>query len=158
MRAGSGLFRLSASAVIEPEGADVLDGLLPGLVLGLGDDGSPFMALGRIDGRGDTAERRSVVRRSRQGLNSPQADWALELPDVGMVSILGAELELVEGERPRMLITGRIRTQEVVDLLVGVGGFEREGARKIVAETLGYTVETLPAELPFRILANGEAG
>jgi hypothetical protein len=48
-----------------------------------------------------------------------------------------------------VILQGGLSTEDVVDTLVLMGGMDREGAKKILANLLGYTVETLPEFLPF---------
>ena len=46
-------------------------------------------------------------------------------------------------------------TDEVIALVVATGAFEEDAARSFVAETLGYTVATLPDTLPLELAATG---
>jgi hypothetical protein len=51
----------------------------------------------------------------------------------------------------QLVLTGQLLTEAVITALVDVGGFEPDGARRIIAATLGYTADTLPAAVPFRV-------
>ena len=46
-------------------------------------------------------------------------------------------------------IEGRLATARVIELLVSVGGFDTQGARRIVASVLGFTPNTLPERVSF---------
>lgn len=90
---------------------------------------------------------------------SGPADLALSLQNVGDLVVLDAVITLDEGTAPdrrSLMIEGEMRTQDIVDLLVGVGGFDQEGARMLVADVLGYTPETLPERIDFGVSAVGE--
>lgn len=144
-----------------PAGATVLNGLLPGLVLGPGDDGEPFLAVGRLDDEGELAAHGSLQRRPRRAIGSGHesgpAELAMHIATVGVVHVLGAVLTLDDSDPDavRLRIEGEMRTQEVIDLLVGVGGFEPEGARELVADLLDYTPETLPEREALIVNATG---
>lgn len=152
------VFPKGSLKVREPAAAVLLEGMLPGFVVGTGEDENPFMALGRLDVAGDrVAARGSLLRRSRSGNVSPASDLAMFVQGVGDVVVKGAELELedVDSVQPRLWIRGEMSTGGIVDLLVEVGGFNREGARKLVADVLGATPDTLPAYVDFRLEARG---
>lgn len=146
------LFPKGSLRVEYPEGANLLDGLMPGLVLGAGDDGAPFFALGRVDDEGEVSAAGSLVRRPRSGLASGAQDLVMSIEAVGDVNVYEAELTLeapaaaTGADEVHLRMQGIMRTQEVIDLLVGVGGFEPQGARELVARVLDYTPESLPAE------------
>ncbi len=149
------LFPKRSLKIEAPEGAALLEGLLPGLSVGLGDDGEPFWVLGRVDD-GALAAKGTLLRRTRDGLTSGPADLTLELKNVGPATVYDAVLQVSADARLRL--EGKLRTSEIVALLVSVGGFEPEGAREAVAEILGYTPRTLPELLPFTIGAQGREG
>lgn len=153
------VFKKGSLKIEAPKGAEIIESLLPGFVIGLGDSEGPFMVLGRLDARRvELSAQGSLIRRPRAGLLSPSADLALTLKDVGDVRVYGASLQLEEGQGPddrHLKIEGELRTGELVDLLVSVGGFEPVGAREFVAGVLDYTPERLPDVLPFSIEARG---
>ena len=148
------VFPKKSLKVKSPAGGAIIEGLLPGFEVGLGDDGTPFWAIGRIDGPEPVATRGTLLRRARSGDTSGPESLTLDLKDVGAVTVHGARLTIAE---QRLVIEGDMVTQEIIDLLVGVGGFEPEGARTIVAGVLEFTPETLPARIPFRIEAKAAA-
>jgi hypothetical protein len=129
--------------------------LLPGLVLGEGDDGEPFFALGRLDGR-KAAATSSVERRGRRDRRSAPADFAVELPRVGALTVKGAAFEVLD-QGAAIAIEGALETQQVVELIVGTGGFDLPGARTLVARTLGFTPASLPASVPLRLVGTTES-
>ena len=50
---------------------------------------------------------------------------------------------------------GLLGTDQVIDLLVSVGGFNRDGARELIAGILGYPPDQLPAQVSFHVGAAG---
>jgi hypothetical protein len=58
---------------------------------------------------------------------------------------------VVEDETSPAVLTGALDTEAVIGAVVAIGGFEPRGARGIVASTLGYTPDTLPERVAFRI-------
>jgi hypothetical protein len=145
--------------ITAPDGADLIQGLLPGLVIGLGTDaGGEFLALGRVDGDEVVVAKDTVQVRPRAGLASVAGDLTLVLKNVGNVTVFDAVVQVGEGTGAAartLTITGELSTDEVIALVVATGGFDELGARDVVAGTLGYTAETLPAMLPFTIAATG---
>ena len=148
--------------IVEPAGAAVIEGLLPGLVVGPGEDASgPFLALGQT-GAQPIVERGTVQRLTRTGSTTGSTtaatDIAFELRNVGRITVDDAILTLADGTGPtdrRLSIAGGLSTAEVIALIVSTGGFDAQGAREVVATQLGYTPETLPERLTFRIVAVG---
>ena len=152
------VFRKGSIEVLEPAGAGIVAGVLPGFVVGLGRDADDFAVLGRLDGRRDVASQGALWRRGRSGLRSGPEDLAIELPNIGTLTVWQAivDIEEAEGEMPpRLLIEGELETAEVIDLLVGVGGFRPSGARSIIASLLGFSPDTLPLRIHFRGEADG---
>jgi hypothetical protein len=153
------VFEKGRLKVKEPEGAAIIQGLMPGLVLGEGNDGSDYLALGTIEeDEALIAEQGSIQRRDRTGSVSGPQDLTLVLKGVGVINIYEAVMDLQEGNGPEgrlLVITGRMVIQEIVDLLVSVGGFDEEGALELVATILDYTPDTLPEDVDFRIEAFG---
>jgi hypothetical protein len=142
-----------ALRITNPAGASILNGVLPGFAVGTGRDAEgEFMLLGRIDGASPRSARGSLLRRAAEGARSGPADLAVDLQGVGALTVEGATLTLREGEGPtrRVLgIEGRLATERVIELLVSVGGFDTQGARRIVASVLGFTPNTLPERVSF---------
>jgi hypothetical protein len=48
-------------------------------------------------------------------------------------------------------VRGDLATQAIIDAIVAIGGFEPVGARRLVAQTLGFTPDTLPVTVPFEV-------
>lgn len=153
------VFSKGSLKVVKPSGASLLNGLLPGFVIGSGTDaGGDFLVLGRLDAKDDVESHGSLQRRDANGLASVKGDLSLELAKVGRVTIHGATITVDEGtgaDARRLDIRGVMRTDDIVDLLVSVGGFEREGAFKLVAEVLGTTPDEMPAEVEAVVEAKG---
>jgi hypothetical protein len=55
----------------------------------------------------------------------------------------------------QLTIHGQLRIDEVVDLMVKAGGFERNGARVVLAVTLGFLPGRLPESFPIALHADG---
>lgn len=152
-------FVKGALDITAPAGAGLIEGLLPGLVIGLGTDaGGEFLVLGQALADPPVVERGTVVRRGRTGLTSGPADLQLELRNVGPITVFGAVITVSDGSGPTartLQITGELSTDEVIALIVATGGFDETGAREVVAGQLGYTPETLPARVPLDVRAMG---
>jgi hypothetical protein len=112
------------------------------------------MVLGRVDGAELVSAAGSLIRRARSGNQSGPADLDLELPNVGTITVFGAVIT-VDPNASTLRITGDMSTQQIIDRIVGVGGFDEPGARELVADILGYTPSTLPAMVAFVIDATG---
>jgi hypothetical protein len=145
--------------VTAPSGATLIEGLLPGFAVGLGTDGAgDFLALGQLDTAGAELTNGSLQRRARVGAATTAGDLTLTLAKLGTITIAGATLRVDDGGGPadrHLTITGRLSTDEVIQLVVTAGGFDAKGARDVVAGTLGYTAATLPAEVAFTATAAG---
>jgi hypothetical protein len=158
-------FRKSRLKVVEPRGAAAIEGLLPGAVIGLGTfAGDDVMLFGVVEETVDdtalvVAERGKIHLRGRTGLVSESGDLALDLRGVGQVTVKDAVLAVsLDDTRPDgalLDITGTLFTDDIIALLVSVGGFDEEGARSLVASLLEYTVDTLPPDIPFSLRADG---
>lgn len=99
-----------------------------------------------------------MQRRARSGASSGPADLAVELARFGRITVFGAVVAVGDGSGAAdrtLAIAGELATDDIVQLLVQTGAFDADGARSIVAATLGYTVATLPARIAFRIEATG---
>jgi hypothetical protein len=158
-------FRKGRLKVVEPRGAAAIEGLLPGAVIGIGTFAAQnVMIFGVVETSVDdigevVAERGKLVTRSRTGLVSESGDLALDLRGVGQVTVTDAVIVVsYDDARPDGVlldIAGTLFTDDIVALLVSVGGFDEEGARSLVASLLEYTVDTLPPEIPFSLRADG---
>lgn len=152
-------FPKGSIAVLEPSGASLIEGLLPGFIIGFGDDAAgSFLALGRVDVEPPMVAHGTLQRRTRSGGASVAGDLTLALKSVGVITVYDAVVSVADGTGPTaraLTISGELSTDEIVDLVVATGGFDAQGAKEIVATTLGYTVETLPARLPMTLGAVG---
>jgi len=78
----------------------------------------------------------------------------LTLDRVGAITVRGAIIEIRrDGGGRRLRLTGQVASDELIERLLGVGGFDRTGARRVVASTLGYTAATLPATIEVELAA-----
>jgi hypothetical protein len=151
------VFPRGSLQAVDPSGASILNGLMPGLEIGFGDDGAQFLVLGRIDGDEPLSTAGSLQKRSRAGSATAAENLTLELRTVGKVTVHQAVIEVTDGNGPtdrKLAIRGQMKSQEVIDLLVSVGGFDQEGARRIIKEVLG--LDPLPEEIPFELGATGK--
>ncbi|HEY4176399.1 MAG TPA: hypothetical protein VGM90_06190 [Kofleriaceae bacterium] len=150
-------FPKGALAITQPTGAAVLNGLLPGLAVGLGTDAADFMAVGTL-ASGTEVTAHSVTKAARTGNVSASFDLAVELKNVGVATVYGAVVTLGNGTGStdrHLTVTGELSTDEIIQLIVNTGGFDAEGARNVVAQQLGYTPATLPARVTVTIEAVG---
>ncbi|MCC6873054.1 MAG: hypothetical protein IT378_02005, partial [Sandaracinaceae bacterium] len=60
----------------------------------------------------------------------------------------GAVVRLADAASP-VVLTGSLDTEAVIAAVVAIGGFDERGARGIVASTLGFSPDTLPASVAF---------
>lgn len=152
------LFRKGSLRITQPMGASLLNGTLPGFEVGTGTDATgDFMALGRVDNDGGVSARGSLTRRARSGMSSGPQDLDLDVSGVGALTVFGSTITLdTAGDRPIMAIAGELSTQRVIELLISVGGFDEQGARRLVASILGFTPMTLPERVSFRVEAPGD--
>lgn len=152
------VFPKGSLKVEEPRGAALVAGLLPGFEVGLGADSAAFLVMGSLESAEELSARGSLVRRAREGNRTVESDLDLPFRNVGSIRIRESVIEVADGagENARRLeIRGRLQTDEIIDLLVQVGGFEHKGARQTVADVLGETPETLPEAVDFLITAKG---
>lgn len=141
-------FPKGSITINQPMGGSLIAGLLPGFTIGLGNDGSDFTLVGQLDTMTDEITNGSIVRRTGT------ADLPVRLAGLGSLTIYGAAIA-VSGDT--LTITGQISTDEIIQLVITAGGFDPDGARQIVASTLGYTVDSLPAKVDFNATAPGHA-
>lgn len=147
-----------SGVISQPEGAELIEPVFPALVFGRVDDDE--LALGfALDDSGTVPVDLWTALDDAGGeasfLNIPTR---LVVPvvnrstGVAMTSVIieSAVLELTD-EEPPISLTGELSTQAIIDAIVAIGGFEPDGARRLVATTLGYTPDTLPEWVPFVI-------
>jgi len=149
------MFAKGSLTITSPMGGSLIAGLLPGLAIGLGTDaGGAFVALGQLDTTSHEITNGSLQRRPL----GATADLAIRLSHLGTVTIYGATITTADGTGPtdrHLALAGELSTDEIVQLVVTAGGFDADGARAAVAGALGYTVDTLPARVPFAASATG---
>ncbi len=148
-------FKKGSLKVQYPEGAAAIEGLLSGYAVGFQSAPLEKWIMAPVEA-GEVEVPRSILERDRDGLLSPEADFEFPLTGIGKIEVYGAALEIVEGSDPRLRVSGTLRTQDVIDLLVSVGGFEPEGARTLIARILDFTPGSLPESVPFLVEAKGK--
>jgi len=147
---------------VEPAGTSIIKSVLPALSFGtlgatsvaLGFSGTSTgevkpgqwvqldMAASAMEGSIETTPKKIAVPIVKHSDGQVLATMAVE----------GAKLTWLK-DSTLATIQGMLETQGVIDavIIVGGGAFDAEGARKMVASTLGYTVDELPASVPFKI-------
>jgi hypothetical protein len=155
------VFPRGSLRVESPRQAQRLEGLLPGLNAVLGDDGAPYLELAAVGaGAGGGDAEPAPWRGERQGGRSGPADLPLALRRLGELVIREALVEVdappgAAPRPPRLRISGRLRTDDIIALMVKTGGFEATGARTVLALTLGFTPGGLPEAVPVALHAEG---
>jgi len=154
-------FARGSLRVQSPEPARRLEGLLPGLEARLGDDGAPFLELSAVDRGVTTGVPAAAWRAERSGSRAAPADLPLALGNIGDLVVRDARVEVDVGGEParnaQLTIHGQLKIDEVVELMVKAGGFERNGARVVLAVTLGFLPGRLPDSFPIALHADGRA-
>lgn len=143
-----------SGTVVEPEGAALIEPVLPALVVGRLDE--ERLVLGYdVTGQGHVGLERWVVLDAVDTTSLESAPADLVVPIVNrsdgraIASIAVVEGVLEQPEPTRLMVRGQLVTDDVIDALVAIGGFDERGAREIVAATLGYTAQTLPDHVAF---------
>jgi hypothetical protein len=143
--------------IVEPTGAIIIEGVLPALVFGPAGDAGLAIGFGTDESGSIQPGLWSAVPRAEGSaafLESAAVDLTVPIvtrsTGAVMASIVveDAVLTVTDDAGPATL-TGRLATQAVIDAVVAVGGFDETGARDLVATMLGYTAETLPADVAF---------
>ena len=154
-------FARGSLRVQSPESARRLEGLLPGLEARLGDDGAPFLELSAMARDLVAGAPATAWRAERSGSRAGPADLPLALGTIGDLVVREArvEVDVAAGRVPagsaELTIRGQLKIDEVVDLMVKAGGFERSGARVVLAVTLGFLPGRLPDSFPIALHAEG---
>ncbi len=145
-----------------PKGGDIVASFLPGFVVGIGKDAAgDCFALGRIDGKAPQTAEGGLQRVARTGMVYGPGNFDVNLGSVGTITLQQATVTYDDGtgKAARTLtIQGQLPTDALVQAIVNVGGFAPDGARSMIAITLGYTPETLPTLLDFRLTGLGTEG
>lgn len=146
--------------VLMPEGAEIIEGVMPAMVFGPVDE----LAVGARIALGFSLDETThfvgpsrwieLASASDSRIENEPAD--VEVPIVNRST--GSALTNITVEDAVLVHTGAIATlsgallsEGVVQAVVAIGGFDEQGARRILASTLGYTPETLPERLDFVI-------
>ncbi|MFO0682144.1 MAG: hypothetical protein U0234_08835 [Sandaracinus sp.] len=145
--------------VAEPSGASLIEGVLPALVLGTIADGRIAVGFSaRATGEVELGRWSEVAPASGTTLALETVPATLEIPVVnrrnGSVSTTLLVEEGIVSQASAgapIVLSGQLTIDAVIDAVVAIGGFDREGATAIVASTLGYTPATLPGSVAFRV-------
>jgi hypothetical protein len=151
--------------VLEPVGVDLIEGVMPALTFGALDATRAaigFSAVAEGTVRLDAWSVATPLSTTDALLETEPAE--LYVPVVqrstGTVSsrllVHDAVLRL-ETDGVTVTIAGALDTAAVVDAVVAIGGFDRVGATRVVASTLGFTPDTLPEQVDFRVAYTVEA-
>jgi hypothetical protein len=147
--------------VVEPAGVDLIEPVMPALVFGPIDASRVAVGFSALDdGSVQLGAWSSVASAAGSSARIETVPTRIDVPIVDRATgairtriiVHDAVLSVADDTAPAVL-TGALDTQGVIDAVVqiGGGGFDEQGARSIVASTLGYTVDTLPERVAFRI-------
>ncbi|MBA2660727.1 MAG: PKD domain-containing protein [Bradymonadaceae bacterium] len=142
--------------ITAPSGTSLIEPAMPAISLGFLDDAT--IALGF------SAEENGYVRPgywtpvpATPGTVLETAPSRIVIPIVNraqaeaMTSIVVEQgvIRLDAAPPTKLHLTGNLSTSAVISALVAIGGFNETGARALVAQTLGFTPDTLPNYVPF---------
>lgn len=153
------LFPRGSLRVESPAAARRLEGLLPGLEARFGDDGAPFLELAALEKTPAGTPPALAWRSERTGARAGPADLPLMLDTLGDLVLRAATVDVETGAGAtgpaQLAIRGDLKIEDIVDLMVKAGGFERRGARTVLAVTLGFLPGRLPDSFPIALRARG---
>ena len=143
--------------ITAPANIDLVEAVMPALVLGRID--ATRLALGfsaADDGRVELGEWAALTAAASSPALLESEPAQVRVPVVnratGAISahlvVDGAVVRLADAASP-VVLTGSLDTEAVIAAVVAIGGFDERGARGIVASTLGFTPDTLPASVAF---------
>ncbi len=146
--------------VISPEGMDLVESVMPGVVFGFAGDNTPILGF-TADSDGNILPDQFVELVAGDAERS--FDGTIDLMNVPIISksdaailsyivVANGSAEQDDAAQP-LAVAGEMSIESIVQAVVVVGGgaFDEEGSRNLVASTLGYTPDTLPATVPFQI-------
>jgi hypothetical protein len=149
-----------SARVVEPADADIIEPVLPALVLGPAGEGRLAVGFASdeathfVDAR--LWQRLTPNAISMAVFESQPARFVVPIIN-RMTGEVRTSVIVDEGVAHGMTaagpfeLTGNLSTEAVVHAIVAIGGFDERGARNVVAATLGYTAETLPSAVPFQV-------
>lgn len=146
-----------SGVVREPMGVSLIEGVFPSLSFGPIDAARFAVGFSPLDtGEVPLGEWTEVALDPAAAVGVRTLPATLRVPIVnrgtGTVSahivIENGTLEH-DGASTPVYLRGDLSTDAVVEAIIAVGGFEAAGARRLVASTLGYTVDTLPPTVSF---------
>jgi hypothetical protein len=144
--------------IVVPSGIDLVEPLLPAITLGRIDDARWAVGLSAVESGEIALGEWSTLAPVTSSAFFESAPIELRVPVVnhgtGMISahlvVHDAIVSLDAGTGP-LSIRGSLDTDAVIVAVVSIGGFDQNGARRLVASTLGYTPDTLPAAVDFEV-------
>lgn len=144
--------------IVEPAGASLISAVLPALVFGHAGEAGLAVGFATDETTGAVRPTQWFPAEPAEGSEAlfQTAPLRLVVPVVThstgeiLTDILVEDgvVTWPEADSP-VAITGQLSTEAVIDAIVAIGGFDEVGARDIVAATLGYTADTLPAFVEF---------
>lgn len=145
--------------VVEPAGVALIEGVLPALVIGSIDAtrtavGFSAKATGEVELGLFTVVAPDTTSTAHLATLPARFDVPIVNRGTGTVSAsILVEDGVVTQQTPTspIVLAGQLSTDAVVEAVVSIGAFDRDGARRILASTLGYTPSTLPASVAFRV-------
>ncbi|MEZ4469241.1 MAG: hypothetical protein R3F60_00280 [bacterium] len=142
------------AVVEEPPQVQIIAGLLPAVVVGAID--AETLAIGfTAEAGGPVApgDWSPLPRAAGDPLTSTPARLSVPLFNRGDGRVLAritVEDAIISTPGP-VRVAGALAIADVIDALVAVGGFEPDGARRLVASLLGFTPDTLPDRIDFAV-------
>ncbi|NOZ86422.1 MAG: hypothetical protein GXP49_09145 [Deltaproteobacteria bacterium] len=144
--------------VQKPDGMGMVEPLMPAMVFGNVDNDTAVVGFS-ADDDGNVKQGLFSVMNMRQGndMFDASADY-LNVPMVSKKDAAVLSMLIVadarghaKDENSSFYLEGMMSVDSIVEALVVVGGgaFDEEGARRLVAGFLGYTVDTLPDHIDF---------
>ena len=143
--------------ISQPRNTQIIEPVLPAMVLGAinevegaigfsaSEDGK--VPLGLVSKVSLEPDAQSQLKTQPQRLLLPVVNRPTESVSTSML-VEAVVIERTGAGQP-VVVTGNLSTDAVVNAVVSVGGFDRNGARQLVASILGYQPSTLPSTVPF---------
>ncbi|MCB9546429.1 MAG: PKD domain-containing protein [Myxococcales bacterium] len=148
--------RAGPDAVVEdPPQVQIIAGLLPAVVVGTVDAERVVIGFAPAADVGVAVGDWAALPRDAAAEVPTSAPARLAVPlfnrgDGRVLARITVEDAVVSAPGP-VRVAGALAIDDVIDALVGVGGFEPDGARRLVASLLGYTPDTLPERVDFAV-------
>jgi hypothetical protein len=142
--------------IVEPQEAKLIESVLPAVTLGEIDGSQLAVGFGTASAESISVDRWIPADRDSEASELTTKPTELVVPIVnrstGDVRTSVTVQEAVISHQPsesRLNMDGKLSTQSLINAVVSIGGFDRQGARQLIAQQLGYTPDTLPETLTF---------